>query len=156
MLAQALDSVLNQSVKNLEVIVIDDCSSDGTEDFMKTLTDERVKYFRNEKNNGPEPNRNFALNNSHGKYIVFLDDDDYYTDYDFFSKALKIFEEHNNETPELSFVCANAQTLDLKTGELENSYIGKPGRVKGLDFILKNKEYRKPTSLFPTVFKLTH
>ena len=151
MLAEALDSVLNQSQKSLEVLIIDDCSNDGTNEFVKNINDSRVHYFRNEKNSGPEFNRSYGLRQSRGKYITFLDDDDYYTDYDFFSKAIKIFEEHDSENAPLSFVCANAEILYIETGKKSNKYnIGTPGRVKGVDYILN---CTKPLSTFPTVFK---
>ncbi len=151
MLAEALDSVLKQSQKSLEVLIIDDCSTDGTEEFVKTITDSRVHYFRNEKNSGPEFNRSYGLRQSRGKYITFLDDDDYYTDYDFYSKAIKIFEEHDSENAPLSFVCANAESFRVDLGKRSTKHnIGTPGRVKGVDYILKRK---KPHSTFPTVFK---
>ena len=154
MLAEAVDSVLRQSQRNLEVLIIDDCSTDGTEEFVRSIQDSRVKYFRNETNSGPEFSRNFGLKQARGKYINFLDDDDYYTDYDFFTKAIKIFEEHDSDSEPLAFVCANAKMLIAETGEIKaNHNIGRPGRVRGLDFILKDKEYIKPLSTFPTVFK---
>ncbi|MBQ7578465.1 MAG: glycosyltransferase family 2 protein [Synergistaceae bacterium] len=151
MLAEALDSVLKQSQKSLEVIIVDDCSTDGTDEFVKTITDTRVRYFRNEKNSGPEINRSLGLRNARGKYITFLDDDDYYTDYDFFAKAVKIFEEHDSENAPLSFVCANVEMFTIETGRTNTEHnIGAPGRVNGLDYILKRN---KPLSTFPTVFK---
>ena len=151
MLAEAVNSVLNQSQKSLEVLIIDDCSNDGTGEFVKNINDSRVHYFRNEKNSGPEFNRSYGLRQSRGKYITFLDDDDYYTDYDFFSKAIKIFEEHDSENAPLSFVSANAEILYIETGKKSNKYnIGTPGRVKGVDYILNRT---KPLSTFPTVFK---
>lgn len=153
MLAEAIESVLNQRNANFEVIVIDDCSTDGTEEFVRSIHDERIRYFRNEKNSGLEHNRNLGLRSARGKYITYIDDDDYYTDYDFFSKAINIFKEYDSEDNPLSFVCANSYSLNVNTGKKIPYNIGRPGRVKGLDYILKYKEYRKPLSTFPTVFK---
>ena len=152
MLKDAIESVLKQEDVDLELIIADNCSTDGTEDFVKSFTDKRIVYFRNPKNIGYERNQNAGLRKSRGKYITFLDDDDYYTDYRFFAKALKIFEEHDTESEPLSFVAANAYVLNVFTGEKTPSNIGTPGRVKGVDFILK-PQYRKPLSTFPTVFK---
>lgn len=153
MLAEAIESVLNQRNVEFEVIVIDDCSTDGTEEFVRGIHDERIRYFRNEKNSGQDYSRMIGFREARGKYITFLDDDDYYTDYDFFSKAVNIFCEHKDDEIPVVMVCANAEVLNISTNESRYSDIGKPGRVKGIDFILNGKEYRKPPSVFPAVFK---
>lgn len=150
LLAEAISSVLNQTQTSLEVIVVDDCSTDGTEDFVKGMNDERVRYVKNEKNSGQEYSRMIGFRQARGKYITFLDDD-YYTDNEFFAKAAKIFVEHENDNIPLAMVCANAKFLNVTTGESNDSNIGRPGRVKGIDYILK-PEYRKPPSVFPAVF----
>ncbi|MBQ7155158.1 MAG: glycosyltransferase family 2 protein [Synergistaceae bacterium] len=159
MLLEAINSCLKQTQKSLEVIVFDDGSTDGTDELMKTVTDERVRYFRSEKNVGG--GRIFGLKHARGKYITFLDHDDYYTDYEFFERAIKVFEEHehDSETP-IAFVSSNA--LEINTVENSRAYsdIGEPGRLKGVDYILSTqgiyrngKVYSKPLSVFPTVFR---
>lgn len=154
MLAEAIESVLSQRNVDLEVIVIDDCSTDGTEEFVKSLTDERIQYFRNDKNSGQEYSRMNGLRHARGRYITFLDDDDYYTNYDFFQKAIKIFGEHGTEDEPLAFVCANEYSLNVTTGEKKLHNLGRLGRVKGIDYILNPcNEYKKPLSVFPAVFK---
>ena len=119
------------------MIVVDDCSTDSTADYVKSIADERVRYFRNEKNSGLEYNRNFGLRNARGKYITFLDDDDYYTDYDFFAKAIEIFREHEADEVPLVMVYANARVIKMQKNTDIVRNIGQPGRVKGLDFILR-------------------
>ena len=153
MLAEAINSVLNQTQRSLEVIVVDDCSTDGTEDCVRGMNDERIQYFRNETNSGQEYSRMTGFRKVRGKYVTFLDDDDYYTDCEFFAKAVKIFVEHENDNIPLAMVCANAKFLNVMTGESNDSNIGRPGRVKGIDYILK-PEYRKPPSIFPAVFSV--
>ena len=150
MLAEAVSSVLNQSQKDIEIIIIDDCSTDGTEEFVKTITDSRVHYLKNEKNSGQEFSRSYGFRQSKGKYITFLDDDDYYTDYDFFSKAIKIFEDNDSEDAPIAFVCANAEQFMMYTGEIRKGNIGTPGRISGVDYIFNRN---KPHSTFPTLFK---
>ncbi|MBQ7155159.1 MAG: glycosyltransferase family 2 protein, partial [Synergistaceae bacterium] len=152
MLAEAIDSVLKQSLRELEVIVVDDCSSDGTGDFVKSIPDERVRYFRNEKNSGLEWNRNFGFRQARGKYITFLDDDDYYTDYEFFQKAARIFAEHENDEVPIVMVYANADLLNTLTHKSSRWNIGAPGRVKGVDDFILGK-YSKAPSTFPAVFR---
>ena len=101
-----------------------------------------------------EYNRNFGLRNARGKYITWLDDDDYYTDYDFFSKAIDIFREHDSEDKPLAVVCANSFVLDINSGKKVTHIAGRPGRVNGLDFVLNSKgKYNKPSSTFPAVYK---
>ena len=150
---------MNQSVRDIEVIIVDDCSSDGTEDFVSSMKDDRIRYLRREKNMGVHYNYSWGLSESRGRYVVFHDDDDYYTDYEFFRKAVDIFAEHGNETPPLVCVCSNVLQMTAETGESEPTYIGRPGHVKGLDFMMEfckpdsMKKYRKPSSLFPTMFR---
>lgn len=70
-----LDSCLDQTYDNIEIIVVDDGSTDDTKNIVKSYSDNRIKYFYKE-NGGSATARNFGLNNSRGKYIIFLDSDD--------------------------------------------------------------------------------
>lgn len=153
MLAEAISSVLNQSQASLEVIVVDDCSTDGTEEYVRSIPDERVRYFRNERNSGQDFSRMVGFRQARGKYITFIDDDDYYTDYGFYAKATGILDEHECDDVPVVMVCANARVLTVSTGQTHDSDIGRPGRVRGVDYILRPGEYRKPPSVFPTVFR---
>lgn len=76
---ESIKSVLNQSYQNWELIIIDDCSTDETDSIIKTLTDSRIKYIKNEKNLGAAISRNKALKIATGKWIAFLDSDDLWT-----------------------------------------------------------------------------
>jgi len=80
LLKRAINSVLAQSYKNLEIIVVDDCSKDGTQKFLEEISkqDERIKYFLKEKNGGACESRNIAIQNARGEYITGLDDDDFF------------------------------------------------------------------------------
>lgn len=74
---RAVHSVLSQTYPDLEVIVIDDASTDDTRDRIKTLQniDHRVRYFRHESNRGAQAARNTGIQAAKGKYIAFLDSD---------------------------------------------------------------------------------
>ena len=135
------------------MIVVDDCSTDGTAEYVKSIIDERVRYFRNEKNSGQEVSRMNGFRHASGKYITFLDDDDYYTDYEFFEKAINIFTEHEADEVPIVMVYANAKLVNVQTGRSTMWNIGKPGSVKGIDFLLGHEGYGKPPSTFPTVFR---
>ena len=82
LLQRAINSVLNQSYKNIEVIVVDDRSTDGTVEYLKDISqkDSRVRYFLKEKNSGACVSRNIAIKNAKGEFITGLDDDDYFTE----------------------------------------------------------------------------
>lgn len=74
---ETIESVLNQTYTDWELIIVDDCSSDNTDEIIKKyLSDERIKYFKNEKNSGAAVSRNKALSEAKGKWIAFLDSDD--------------------------------------------------------------------------------
>lgn len=75
----SLDSLLNQGWKNIEILVVDDCSSDGTWDVLKEFSkrDSRVKPFRNVKNVGPYVSKNLMLQHARGDYITGHDADDW-------------------------------------------------------------------------------
>lgn len=76
-IAESIESVQAQSYKNWELIIVDDCSPDNTDDVVRPyLSDERIKYLKNEKNSGAAVSRNRALREAKGKWIAFLDSDD--------------------------------------------------------------------------------
>ena len=76
MLCRAVNSVLSQTFDNLECIVVDDESHDNTEKVINSFEDDRLKYFRHEKNKGASAARNTGIRQSKGGLIAFLDDDD--------------------------------------------------------------------------------
>ena len=73
---ESIDSVLNQTYTNWELIIVDDCSNDNTDDIVASFNDERIRYLKNEKNSGAAVSRNRALHDAQGKWIAFLDSDD--------------------------------------------------------------------------------
>ncbi len=75
-LRAALDSALQQTYSNLEIIVSDNASSDGTQALMASVDDSRVRYVRHENNVGPLSNYLSAVKESHGTYLTSLHDDD--------------------------------------------------------------------------------
>lgn len=76
-IVESIQSVLSQSYENWELIIVDDCSTDNTDEIIEPyLTDKRIKYLKNEKNSGAAVSRNRALREAQGKWIAFLDSDD--------------------------------------------------------------------------------
>ena len=78
-LQKSLDSVREQSYRNLEVILVDDCSTDGSGEFCDAYCkqDVRFRVIHHEKNTGVSGPRNTGLKNAKGDYIYFMDADDY-------------------------------------------------------------------------------
>ena len=75
-IAQAIKSVLMQTYKNLELIIVDDCSTDDTISVISSFKDERIRLIRNEKNSGVSYTRQRAAKNANGRWIAVLDSDD--------------------------------------------------------------------------------
>ena len=154
MLKRSVDSVLNQNLKNIEHIIIDNCSTDDTEQLVKNIQakDPRVIYIKNTISVRQEENRGRGLTKARGKYIAFIDDDDYYTDMDFFKRAVEIFE--NNPEKNLAFVAANVEIKNEDSGEISRNDIGATGYMSGMDYIFNpNNDHHKPISTFPAVRK---
>ncbi|WP_423409242.1 glycosyltransferase family 2 protein [Heyndrickxia sp. MSNUG] len=75
-ISDCLESVLQQSYKNLEIIIINDGSTDNSEKIIKTyMKDKRIKYL-SQSNRGPAEARNAGINFASGEYLVFIDADD--------------------------------------------------------------------------------
>ena len=75
---KALRSVQNQSLKNIEIIIIDDCSLDNTTEVIEKymIEDKRIIYLKNKRNNGKIKSRSDAVRIAKGKYITIVDGDD--------------------------------------------------------------------------------
>ncbi|MFA6435937.1 MAG: glycosyltransferase family 2 protein, partial [Candidatus Gracilibacteria bacterium] len=91
-LREAIDSVLNQTYTNFELIISDNASTDDTERLCKEYSnkDKRIKYFRQKENIGIDANFYFVLNEAHGEYFAWLPDDDLYSP-QFIEKLLEGF-----------------------------------------------------------------
>ena len=75
-IAESIQCVIDQTYSNWELIIVDDCSTDNTDEVIAKFTDNRIKYFKNEKNSGAALTRNRALREAQGEWIAFLDSDD--------------------------------------------------------------------------------
>lgn len=93
---QTMDSVMNQTVKNFEYLLVDDCSPDNSAEIVKEYQkrDSRIQYIKLEENSGAAVARNTGIENARGRYIAFIDSDDkwYPTKLE---KQLKYMEEEN-------------------------------------------------------------
>ncbi len=76
-IAETIESVLAQTYTNWEMIIVDDCSTDNTDEVVASFLDDvRIRYLKNDQNCGAAVSRNYALREAKGKWIAFLDSDD--------------------------------------------------------------------------------
>ena len=92
-LRKCLDSLITQTYKDIEIIVINDGSIDNSEEIIKLYRDKRLKYI-SKKNEGIGKTRNLGIENATGNYIAFVDSDDY-LDKNFCKKMIKKADEDN-------------------------------------------------------------
>ncbi|WP_394184836.1 glycosyltransferase family 2 protein [Metabacillus halosaccharovorans] len=89
---QSINSILNQTYKNFELLISDNCSTDGTYEKLQQYRDPRIKLFRNEENIGWRLNSNQLLSKATGKYVVTQHGDDYYKINFFLERLVKLYE----------------------------------------------------------------
>lgn len=139
MLEKALCSLINQTYKNLEIIVCDNCSQDGTKALCEKYAekDNRIKYYRHTENLGMTGNSNFAHVHSNGEYYAIINDDDW-IDENYVEESLKQFEKH----PDYVFISPTTVLYDQNyrmvyptpCAKFENANVSK--RVE--EYILSN------------------
>jgi glycosyltransferase involved in cell wall biosynthesis len=112
MLKQTLDSILKQTFKDFEVLVIDNYSTDDTEKVVKSFKDKRIKYFKNKNNGLLAVNRNYAIKHAKGKFIAICDDDDLWLPSKL-EEELAEFEKN----PDIGLVCTNGISFNEKGEE---------------------------------------
>ncbi|MEG1590517.1 glycosyltransferase [Chryseobacterium sp.] len=107
-LAKCLDSLVNQSLQNIEIVIVNDGSSDGSASIIKQYSEkypDKVKAFIKE-NGGLSDARNFGIDQATGDYLGFVDSDDYVSK-TMFEEMLNLAEKHNAE-----MVICNIQKVD--------------------------------------------
>ena len=136
-LREALGSALSQDYGNIEVVVSDNASSDGTPATMEEYAgDKRVRYFRNERNIGMYPNQRRALfDHASGDWAIMLDDDDYLTDRHYISKAMKIACDDQG----VVLVHANCRILEEDSGQFKDTDKRLPKVVDGKWMFIRYK-----------------
>lgn len=120
------DSLLNQTFKDFEVIIVDDCSTDGSweklQEYVKACP-LVIKLLQSEVNSGPGNARNIGIEAASGKWITFVDNDDWVS-YDFLEKVDAVIEREN-----VNCVIYDYNTwLDGKVGVAHSMYINIPGK----------------------------
>ncbi|WP_157143437.1 glycosyltransferase family 2 protein [Brachyspira pilosicoli] len=156
-LKKCLDSVINQTLKDIEIICVNDCSSDNSESIIKEYInkDNRVKLINNKNNYGIGYSRNIGIDNSLSDYISFIDSDDFVSENfieELYSTALKndadiVFTNNiytvNEDTNNIKPYYHNRMNIWKK--KFNNSYI------EGISNFNVNTEEKENTPEYPLV-----
>ena len=104
---EAIKSVLDQTLKNFELIIINDNSKDGTKKEIKKFKDKRIKYFEHSYNKGKSHAVNFAFKITKGKYVCIFDADDIMVNY-----KLEVCAKILDRNPNIGLVYGSAWIID--------------------------------------------
>ena len=132
---EAIESILNQSYEDFELIIVDDLSTDGTYSRIKQFKDDRIITVRNNENKGIAFSTNRGINMSKGKYIALIDDDDIAYPY-----RLKKQIEYMEENESIDILGGNSEIIDAQGNHIRY------GKVPH-----NNPKYLKAMLLFKTV-----
>jgi glycosyltransferase involved in cell wall biosynthesis len=103
LIIKTIKSVLRQTYQNIEIIIVDDGSTDNTEELIRKLNHPKIRFVKQNHTGLPAPGRNTGVKLANGKYIAFLDSDDIW-----FSNKLETQIKTFQKKPKLLMVCSNA------------------------------------------------
>lgn len=154
-LPKCLDSILNQTLTDIEVICIDDCSSDNSYEILKEYQtkDSRLKCYRNEKNIGQGLTRNKGIDIAQGEYIAFVDSDDW-IELDMYESLYKASYLHKYD-----LICCNL-IYDFSNGTSKSPDMPNVEQITR-DFLLKEAivssvEYFSPNSPCDKIYRMEY
>jgi len=138
MVGKAIESALAQTYLHIEVIVVDNASTDRTEDVVRKFSDDRLHFHRNPRNIGLFGNFNMCIELAHGDYIHILHSDDY-IDPDFTNTCIRFFLDHPHVDLTFSsakILTANHET-DLSFSEKDEIFVA----PEGFRHVLKDRSF---------------
>lgn len=149
-IAKSIQSVLNQTYDNIELIIVEDCSTDKTADVIKSFHDERIRVFSNKKNMGIAYSTNVGISKSRGEYIALLDDDDIAIA-DRFSIQVEYMDKH------IDIDILGGRSLDINSDDEIISYgwtpRNNPKYIKAM-LLFECLDFRNGTAIFRKNFLL--
>jgi len=137
-LGTAISSVLDQTMGDLELLVIDNASTDSTEALAKSFCDRRLQYFRNDQNIGIIENWNRAIELAKGDYLIILGDDDRLTN-SFLEESVRVHKAHPNVG--LSFSHCNKVDQDGRYIRQWGYDFMPAGLARGVDYLYWTLHY---------------
>lgn len=140
---KSIESCLNQTYQNLELIIVDDGSTDNTRKIIKSYNDKRIKYFRHEHNLGLAKALNTGFANAVGEYLTWTSDDNFYD-----VKAIEAMTRFLEGNSKIDFVYTNYYTVDENGKILESITVDSPKVLDIKDcigpcFLYKREIYEK-------------
>ncbi len=128
-IAQTLQSVLEQTYTNFEVVIVNDGSTDNSSNIVKSITDNRIKLL-SIKNSGVSVARNIGIKNAKNSWIAFLDADDYWAP-TFLQEIVTVIKKH----PENKiFATGRSLVYSNKTTRYKNEHLPKDGTTSKLNY----------------------
>ena len=129
-IAECIESILNQTYKNFELIIVDDYSSDKSRDIINLYKsrDSRIISIYNEINSGPAYSRNQGIKIATGKYIAILDSDDIAM-----QNRIEVQKRYLDENPEIFLVGGSISMISDTGEELYSTYsVTKPEKIANI------------------------
>lgn len=141
---KSVRSVLDQTYPHLEIIIIDDGSKDDTEEVVKSINDERIRYIKNKQNEGASMARNMGVEYASASLIAFQDSDDVWR-----KDKLQKQMEYWKRNPEYALVYHSYLLHRLNHEAVSVPYAGTEGNLEGEIFstLLQNNTIGTPTIL---------
>lgn len=144
-LRDCLDSILcQQGGHDFEIILVDDCSTDASEEIARSYTDPRLRFIRHERNLGHIATVNDALGHAAGHYVTRVDSDDRYRP-EFLNQVLPVFERH----PEVGLVYGDAAVIndqgEINTERSDRAHAGRDFQGNELVRLLEENFICSPT-----------
>ncbi len=128
---ESVQSVIMQSYENWELIIVNDKSSDNSEDVLLSFDDKRIIYLKHEVNKGALESRNYAMRVAKGEYIAFLDSDDLWKK-DKLKNQIEFMQKNN-----YAFTCTDYEHIDDNSNKL-NIMSTAPKCITNRKFMLWN------------------
>ena len=145
-LKQAIQSALNQTYSNIEIIVSDNCSTDHTETLVRSFNDSRIQYFKQSRNIGMVNNANFCLDVAKGVYYMQFHDDDL-LDHDFVGACMK----GANYDPNIGIIITGTRIID-EEGKVIREDTNNAEGFSTTDFMLSWFKNEVPLYLCSTLY----
>ena len=135
---RCIKSIIDQDYKNIEIILIDDGSKDNSNKICKKIKeyDNRIKFITNNKNSGVSNARNIGIENSNGKYIAFVDADDY------IEKDIYINLYNNIKINNVDLAVCSYTNSDKKINDLNEEKIRQISKEDFFIEVLENKQIK--------------